>query len=219
MHEKNPSLRYQHAKDAQIDLQRIIRDRHPQEVPPGSDPAPATGGLRLAAASLSRTKVLVMDFRHLTSDGEQNGLGASLTETVTADINTALGFEVVGREAVSELRRLGAPAAPGNPASEDTQALEWARRAGAGWLITGAYQRFDDRIRITAKLIDTQEGTIVRTAKIDGDARQILALQDRIVPELTKGLNRSEPDVPEAQEELPTVGASEDAVTVGSEEE
>jgi TolB-like protein len=68
-------------------------------------------------------------------------------------------------------------------------ALEWARRARAGWLVTGAFQRFDDQVRITARLTDAREGTIVRTVKIDGDSDQVLALEDRIVRELTEGLD------------------------------
>jgi TolB-like protein len=105
-------------------------------------------------------------------------------ETVTADLNGTLALEVVGREAVSELRRLIGTGALEPWSADETLALEMARRAAAAWLITGAYRRVGDNVRVTAKLIDVAEGTIVQTVKLDGDQKDILALEDLIVPEL-----------------------------------
>jgi TolB-like protein/predicted Ser/Thr protein kinase len=206
MLEKDLNLRYQHAKDIQIDLQRIIRDRHPQDASAAARAAsdPATGSLGAVGFELSATRALVMDFRNLTGNGTVDGLGVSLTETVTADVNRTLGFDIIGREAVSELRRLAGPVAPGAAVAEDTLALEWARRARAGWLITGAYQRFGDTVRITAKLIDAREGAVVQSVKIDGEAHEMLAMQDRIVPELTASLNRVPDDKPSTSAEAVT---------------
>ena len=80
---------------------------------------------------------------------------------------------------------------------------------GAGWLITGAYQRLGDRLRVTAKLIDAHEGTIVQTVKIDGTAEEIFDLQDRVVPELTSGLGdlKETPKSGEPAPELVTTDA------------
>jgi TolB-like protein len=189
MLEKDPNLRYQHAKEVQIDLQRIIRDRHPQDALSGPPAVTLTASLRSGASDLSPKRALVTDFRNLTSGCDDDRLGVSLTDAVTADLNSTLGFEVVGREAISELRKLVGTGIGEGPAAEDMLALEWARRARAGWLVTGAFQRFDDQVRITARLTDAREGTIVRTVKIDGDSDQVLALEDRIVRELTEGLD------------------------------
>ncbi len=187
--EKDPNLRYQSARDVQIDLQRLKRDRSPQPGEGVTDPAQTTqpASLRSGNPALSRRRAVVLDFRNVTGTAEDDTIGVSLTETVLADLNSALGLEVVGREAVSEVRRLGV-AIDQAEAGNDTTALEVARRVGAGWLITGAYQQLGDRMRVTAKLIDAHEGTIVQTVKIDGTAEQIFDLQDRIVPELTSEL-------------------------------
>ena len=43
-------------------------------------------------------------------------------------------------------------------------------------------------IRITARFVDVATGAVLRNVKIDGALGEIFALQDRIVFELTQGL-------------------------------
>jgi len=46
-----------------------------------------------------------------------------------------------------------------------------------------------EMIRITARVIDVNTGEVIRTVKIDGNIKEIFSLQDKIVYELSKGLN------------------------------
>ena len=65
---------------------------------------------------------------------------------------------------------------------------EVSRRRGAAWLVTGGYQRLGERMRITARLVDTGTGAVAAGIKADGGASEIFALQDRIGAELTGAL-------------------------------
>ena len=58
--------------------------------------------------------------------------------------------------------------------SGDSLAIEIGRRLGAWWVVSGAYQRIGDRIRITAQLVEVLKGTLLRTLKIDGPRRRDL---------------------------------------------
>lgn len=53
----------------------------------------------------------------------------------------------------------------------------------------GGYQRLGDLIRITARFVEVGSGAVVRTVKIDGAIGDIFSLQDKIVFELSQGMN------------------------------
>src|SRR5690606_15409573 len=59
----------------------------------------------------------------------------------------------------------------------------------ASWVVTGGYQRLGGMIRITANFVDVATGEVRNTVKLDGRIDDIFALQDRIVYELSQGLN------------------------------
>jgi tetratricopeptide (TPR) repeat protein len=54
--------------------------------------------------------------------------------------------------------------------------------------VSGGYQRFGDRIRITARFVEVDTGVVLRNVKIDGTLPEMFTLQDRIVFELTRDL-------------------------------
>jgi hypothetical protein len=66
--------------------------------------------------------------------------------------------------------------------------LAAGRRLGARWVVTGGYQRAGDQLRITGRLLETESGSVLSAAKVDGSFDQLFDLQDRIAAELTVGL-------------------------------
>jgi tetratricopeptide (TPR) repeat protein len=67
--------------------------------------------------------------------------------------------------------------------------IDIGRSLGAAWILAGGYQRIGEMIRITARLIEVSTGEIIKTVKIDGKIAEIFDLQDKIVYELSQGLN------------------------------
>ena len=55
--------------------------------------------------------------------------------------------------------------------------------------MVGGYQRIGELVRITANFVDVETGAVRRTVKVDGRIGDIFALQDKIVFELSQGLN------------------------------
>ena len=59
----------------------------------------------------------------------------------------------------------------------------------ATWVITGEIQRIGDVLRISANLVDTRDGSVVSTLKVNGSADQTGRLQGEIADKLfTKAL-------------------------------
>ena len=111
--EKDPNLRYQSARDVQIDLQRLKRDRSPQTGEAVGEAAPPTqpASLRSENFALSRRRAVVLDFRNVTGTAEDDAIGVSLTET---------------RARRSEQRRLALKSLVGKPSRK---CAAWASRS------------------------------------------------------------------------------------------
>ena len=61
----------------------------------------------------------------------------------------------------------------------------------AMWIISGGIQRIGNIIRITANLIDRQEGTVVRAVKVDGPVDQLSRLQNEVAAELSNSVREA----------------------------
>src|SRR5262249_54287015 len=57
---------------------------------------------------------------------------------------------------------------------------------GASLMVTGAYQRADANVRLTARFVRVETGEVVGTAKVDGRAADFLQLQDQVTAALLR---------------------------------
>jgi adenylate cyclase len=128
-----------------------------------------------------------MTFTNITKESSDDWIGSGIAETVSADLKNVKGLSVIGRERTFEILK---GLTTGTLAEgEEAVAIDIGRRLGARWILAGGYQRMGEMIRITARVIDVSTGEVVRTVKIDGKIAEIFALQDKIVYELSQGLN------------------------------
>ncbi len=130
--------------------------------------------------------VAVVPFANISGQASDDWIGAGIAETVMADLQRAGVLAVVRREALLEEAR---KQAADLPAADDAERLarELGPELGVNWLVSGAYQRLGDRLRITARIFDVATGAVSRAVKLDGGVDEIFALQDRIVVELVDG--------------------------------
>ena len=106
----------------------------------------------------------VFPFTNLTGDPTDAWIGMGIAETLAAELDATAAAHMQGAGTAG--------------------AIGIARSAGARF-IDGAYQRLGGRIRITARLVETGSGTVIRAVKIDGLRDELFALQDRLAAELT----------------------------------
>jgi serine/threonine protein kinase/Tfp pilus assembly protein PilF len=180
--EKNAEYRYQSARDFYIDLRnaRLAAEEAARH---------RTSGFRRsgprAAEALNRS-IAVITFTNITREPSDGWIGSGIAETVSSDLKSIHGLTVIGRERIFDaLRNLQSGEAQ---ALDDRFAIEIGRGLGARWIVAGGYQRFGTEIRITARFVEVATGVVLRNVKIDGALADIFSLQDRIVFELTQGL-------------------------------
>lgn len=199
MLQKNPEYRYQAARELFIDLRNLRRDLNAQNATASINQQPTghqststiapvsplgTGEIRPVTVD---NGVAVLTFTNITKEPADDWIGSGIAETVTADLQNIHGISVISRERIFEtLKNLSS-----GPLKEldDQLGIDLGRKLGAAWIVSGGYQRMGEMIRITARFMEVETGTLAKTVKIDGKISEIFDLQDRIVFELTQGLN------------------------------
>ncbi len=65
---------------------------------------------------------------------------------------------------------------------------EAGREMSVDAILTASFLRAGDRLRVTAQLLDVRTGEILWSERIDGDASDIIAVQDTMVQQIVEGL-------------------------------
>ena len=123
--------------------------------------------------------IAVAPFVNISGSLADEWIGTGIAETVRGDLTRLDAVSIIGHETVVSL-------APPTTAPDEALRLarERAGQLGATWLVTGAYQRVGDQLRITARIIDVESGAVSAQTAIDGAVNDLFTLQDRIVGEL-----------------------------------
>ena len=155
--------------------------------PSGSSPSGLEVRARPTEPPPPTNAVAVIPFTNITREPADDWIGSGIAETVTADLKSIKGLSLIGRERVFDaLRVLGSS---GTDTLDERMSIEVGRQLRATWLVGGGYQRLGDLIRITARFVEVGSDAVVRTVKIDGAIGDIFSLQDKIVFELSQGMN------------------------------
>jgi DNA-binding winged helix-turn-helix (wHTH) protein/Tfp pilus assembly protein PilF len=136
------------------------------------EPAGATG----PANGLDRA-IAVLDFAQVTADDDDAWLSVGIAETVTSDLRRLGRFRVVDRRRVLEAVR-----------ATDGSLEQIASALGARLLVVGTVQRNQQKVRITARIVDVGSGEALADAKVDGAIADIFELQDDVVRQLAREL-------------------------------
>lgn len=154
---------------------RFIADVQPQ---PAAVDAPQASTAE-ADAPTPRA-IAVLDFANVAGDAEFGWLSSGIAETVTNDLRAAGALRVIDRVRVVEAVRT-----TGGDLSTLRTELQIARA------VVGSFQRSGDRLRITARVVDTASGESLADAKADGPITDVFDLQDRIVSAFAGALQAS----------------------------
>jgi DNA-binding winged helix-turn-helix (wHTH) protein/TolB-like protein/Flp pilus assembly protein TadD len=135
-------------------------------------PAPSFANPPLARTTLRALGV--SDFQNVTGDADVAWMAVGIAETLSNDLRAPHSLRVLDRAIVPAHARVGS--------------VEAARACGLDLLVVGSYQRSGDRLRVTARTIDTATGEAIAHAKADGRIDDAFQLQDALVTQLLHGL-------------------------------
>ncbi|MCY4635933.1 MAG: DUF5916 domain-containing protein [Acidobacteria bacterium] len=123
----------------------------------------------------------VLSFINISGDSADDWIGTGIAESLAADLNRA-GLGATRAETALVPRAtevgLGAPDA----------IVETGRILGASWLVTGAYQRIGDRLRITARVFDAATAAVFDAVTVDGAYDELFDVQDQVAAQVRQAL-------------------------------
>ncbi|MFN2509815.1 MAG: protein kinase [Pyrinomonadaceae bacterium] len=123
-----------------------------------------------------RKSVAILPFKNLSNDPETAFYEFSLADAVITDL--ARVRSLVVRPSSAIVKYQGKQVDPG----------EAGREMSVDAILTASFLRAGDRLRVTAQLLDVRTGEILWSERIDGDARDIMAVQDTMVKQIVEGL-------------------------------
>jgi len=168
--EKDRQLRYQSATDLKTDLLRLRRklesgQRHAAEL---SD---SRGGARPAEKS-----VAVLYFENLGGPKEDEYFRDGITEDIITELSKIEGLRVNQRSMVLGFR------------DKPVVASQVGQQLGVSYVLEGSLRRAGDRLRITAKLVETATGYAVWSERYDREMKDVFEVQDEIARKIAEAL-------------------------------
>jgi serine/threonine protein kinase/tetratricopeptide (TPR) repeat protein/TolB-like protein len=128
-----------------------------------------------AGGTTEQKNLVVLPFQPIAAEGQDQAYCAGLTETVTTKLAGLPSLEV---PPTSEVRQ------------RKVDSIERARtELGANLVLQASWQHAGDNVRINLSVIDTRTAKQLRTDTITAQAKDLFALQDRVVSSAVNMLN------------------------------
>ena len=143
----------------------LTRDLWPPTGPEGAVEEPARDVPKGPA-------IAVLPFNNLSGDPKQDYFSDGLTEDIMTELSRARDLRVLARNTTFQYKGKAV----------DVSKLGYELKVG--YVLEGSVQRTDDRLRVTAQLIDTETGTHIWADRYDRDLGDVFLLQDEIVAQI-----------------------------------
>ena len=178
--EKDPDRRYRSAQECLVELQQID---------PARETAPTATGV--SAKDAAPSSIVVLPFVDLSPQHDQEYFCHGITEEIISALAKVSGLRVISRTSAFAFQ------------GKNLDVTEIGRRLRVGTVLEGSVRKAGNSVRITAQLVDADEGYQCWSKRFDRELSDVFAIQDEIatsiVTELQTGLagplRRRTPDV------------------------
>jgi eukaryotic-like serine/threonine-protein kinase len=166
---KNPDERIANAREIVLSLRMIEAEYLAR-----------TGPLerKRSEQKTERISIAVLPFTDLSAEGDQKYFCDGMTDELVTALTKVDGIRVVAR--TSSLQFQGQPA--------DVRKI--GKQLGAQVILNGSIRKAGNRIRITADLLDVQDGSHLWSEKYDRELADLFAIQDEIALTIVETLKR-----------------------------
>jgi len=148
-------------------------------VPAAATTAPTTPIATASGApnpSAPRTSIAVMPFVNLTGDAKKDYLGDGMAEEVINTLTRVPGLRVPARTSTFAYK------------GRNTDIRQIAKDLGVGTVLEGSVREAGKRIRITAQLINADDGLHLWTETYDEQFTDLFKLQDKLAQAIVQAL-------------------------------
>ena len=174
--EKDPERRYRSANDFLEDLQRL-------------DAANTGSGLRSTAASTRQAvaltaaaergmppSIVVLPFVDMSPGHDQEYFCHGVTEEIISTLTRVPGLRVISRTSAFAFQ------------GRDLEVTEIGRRLRVGTALEGSVRKAGDRVRVTAQLVNAEDGYQLWSKRFDRELSDVFAIQDEIAATIVNEL-------------------------------
>jgi adenylate cyclase len=120
--------------------------------------------------------IAVLPFVNMSDDPKQEYFSDGLTENIIAGLSAEGRLLVIARNSTFVYK------------GKSVDVQEVGRKLGVQYLVEGSVQKTEDRVRITAQLIDANTGHHVWSDRYDRELKDIFALQDDITMKIMRAV-------------------------------
>ncbi|MDI1242586.1 MAG: protein kinase [bacterium] len=144
--------------------------------PSVSNPPSSIPDLSVTSTGAEKKSVAILPFKNLSGDPASNFYEFALADAVITELAQLRSLVVRPSSVIAKYQ--------GN----DIDPREAGREQRVHAVLAAGFLRGEDRIRVTAQLIDVASGDILWSDRIDADGGDILSLQDGIAQRILEGL-------------------------------
>ncbi len=144
--------------------------------------------------SSSNTSIAVLPFVNMSADPENEYFSDGITEEIINALTTVKGLKVIARTSSFAFKHK----------NMDVRSI--GDQLGVGTILEGSVRKAKNRVRITAQLISTHDGTHFWSKNFDREMEDIFALQDEISLLIADQIreNMGHLEIPSFQNAIPT---------------
>ncbi len=129
-----------------------------------------------ARAAASSPSIAVLPFDNMSADQEQEYFADGISEDIITALSKISGLFVIARNSTFTYK------------GKAVDVKQVSRALGVRYVLEGSVRKAGNRVRITAQLIDAEDGGHVWAARFDRDLTDIFALQDEITSNVVTAL-------------------------------
>jgi serine/threonine-protein kinase len=189
--EKDPERRYRSANEFLEDLRRVDSSNGRSAVPGFAASAGQASTASSKEAERNRglpASIVVLPFVDLSEGRDQEYFCHGITEEIIDSLARVPRLRVISRTSAFSFQ------------GRDLEVTEIGRRLKVATALEGSVRKTGDRLRITAQLVDTEDGYQLWSRRFDRELSDVFAIQDEIaaaiVTELQMGLAMQAPAKP-----------------------
>jgi adenylate cyclase len=137
----------------------------PVLLPNPQPPASSTQSLPLP----DKPSIVVLPFTNMSNDPDQEYFSDGMTEDITTDLSKIASLFVISRNSAFTYK------------GKAVKVQDVGQEMGVRYVLEGSVRKADNRVRITAQLIDAATGEHLWAERFDRPFKDIFALQDELV--------------------------------------
>jgi adenylate cyclase len=141
-----------------------------------SPPVEVASEKKMAFPLPEKPSLAVLPFDNLSGDSSQDYFSDGITETIITTLSNVSNLFVIARNSTFTYK------------GKSVKVQQVAEELGVRYVLEGSVQRSEDRVRVTAQLIDAITGHHLWAERYDRKSGDIFALQDDITEQVTMAL-------------------------------